>query len=432
MTTIATHPCSRFGQSCMRLFVCNNKGFHRGASLRQGKGTGFVEFCPSRPMSKVLGAAVSTTIQSLQNGYGITVDSQFRLASRQFSSSPPGMTEIIKKESNGKTAASIANKKVTAPFLASKKRHGQKITMVTAYDYPSALHVDRAGIDVLLIGDSVGMVELGYETTQPVTMEEMLHHCKAVRRGANRALLVGDMPLGSYEVDDREALRNAYRFIKEAGMDAIKMEGGSATRAQTVQKVVGGGVAVMGHVGLLPQAISVIGGFRAQGRTAVRAREILDEALRLQDAGAFAVVLECVPAPVAKAVEETLEIPTIGIGAGPYTTGQVLVYHDMLGMTSHPHHQHFVPKFCKKYARVGDAITKGLEEFKNDVEESNFPGTEFSPYNMTEKEESLFLSDLERDATERERLHEEAASRLKNADEYEALDLYGYASNGSK
>jgi len=330
------------------------------------------------------------------------------------------------------TESNAIIKKVTAPFLASKKRHGQKVTMVTAYDYPSALHVDRAGIDVLLVGDSCAMVELGYETTQPITMEEMLHHCKAVHRGANRALLVGDMPLGSYEVDDREALRNAYRFIKEAGMDAVKVEGGSKARAQTVCKIVEGGVAVMGHVGLLPQAISVIGGFRAQGRTAVRAREILDEAMRLQDAGAFAIVVECVPAPVAKAIEDTLEIPTIGIGAGPFTTGQVLVYHDMLGMTSHPHHQHFVPKFCKKYARVGDAITQGLAQFKQDVEASTFPGTEFSPYNMSQPEEELFLKYLERDASERELLHLETAERMKNADEYEALNLYGYTNGNNK
>lgn len=333
-----------------------------------------------------------------------------------------------KEEAKKKAIGSAAVlKKVTAPFLSAKKRRGQKITMVTAYDYPSALQVDRAGIDVLLVGDSCAMVELGYDTTQPITMDEMLHHCKAVKRGApNRPLLVGDMPLGSYEINDDEALRNAYRFIKEAGMDAIKLEGGSAARARTVQKIVqDGGVAVMGHVGLLPQSISVLGGFRAQGRTAVRAREILEEAMRLQDAGAFGIVLECVPAPVAKAVEETLEIPTIGIGAGPYTTGQVLVYHDMLGMTSHPHHQHFVPKFCKKYARVGDAIVKGLAEFKDDVEGGAFPQEEFSPYSMPAEEQAMFEKDLEGDADARELSHKKTAKRLKNADEYEALNLYG-------
>jgi len=167
------------------------------------------------------------------------------------------------------------------------------------------------------------------------------------------------MPLGSYEINDDEALRNAYKFLKEACMDAVKIEGGGIKRAKTVKKIVDGGVAVLGHVGLTPQAISVIGGFRAQGRTAVKARSILDDALRLQDAGAFGVVLECVPAPVATAITETLEIPTIGIGAGPGTSGQVLVYHDLLGMLSHPHHKQFVPKFCKQYANVGQNIMKG-------------------------------------------------------------------------
>ena len=190
-------------------------------------------------------------------------------------------------------------------------------------------------------------------------MDEMIHHCKAVSRGAKFPLLVGDMPLGSYEINDDDALRNAYKFLKEAGMDAVKLEGGSETRARTVKKIVDGGVAVLGHVGLTPQAISVIGGFRAQGRTAVKARALLDDALRLQDAGAFGVVLECVPAPVATAITDALEIPTIGIGAGPGTNGQVLVYHDMLGMTSHPHHQEFVPKFCKQYASLGRQIIQG-------------------------------------------------------------------------
>lgn len=187
----------------------------------------------------------------------------------------------------------------------------------------------------------------------------MIHHCKAVSRGAKYSLLVGDMPLGSYEVNDDDALRNAYMFLKEAGMDAVKLEGGSENRARTVKKIVNGGVAVLGHVGLTPQAISVIGGFRAQGRTAVKARALLDDALRLQDAGAFGVVLECVPALVATAITDALEIPTIGIGAGPGTNGQVLVYHDMLGMTSHPHHQEFVPKFCKQYASLGKQIIQG-------------------------------------------------------------------------
>jgi len=184
-------------------------------------------------------------------------------------------------------------------------------------------------------------------------------------------------------------------------------------------------VAVMGHIGLTPQAISVIGGFRAQGRTAARAREMIDEALRLQDAGAFAIVLECCPANVAKAVTETVEIPTIGIGAGNGTSGQVLVYHDMLGMMSHPHHEEFMPKFCKSYAQVGHAITEGLDAFKREVEDGSFPSEEYSPYLMNEEEKMLFDQLLERDAAERVVKHEKAAKKLKQADEYEQLSLYG-------
>jgi 3-methyl-2-oxobutanoate hydroxymethyltransferase len=181
----------------------------------------------------------------------------------------------------------------------------------------------------------------------------------------------------------------------------------------------------LGHVGLTPQAISVIGGFRAQGRTAIKARQVLDDALRLQDAGCFAVVLECIPSNVATAITETLEIPTIGIGAGGGTSGQVLVFHDMLGMLSHPHHEQFVPKFCKKYAQVGHAIQDGLSEFKAEVESGIFPGEEYSPYFMTEGEKEAFESLLEKDAAERRRKHDLAAERLSQADEYETLKLYG-------
>lgn len=310
--------------------------------------------------------------------------------------------------------------------------------MVTAYDFPSAMHVQRANIDVILVGDSCAMVELGYDTTQPMTLDQMIHHCQAVQRGVtasmNRSndakpkkpLLVGDMPFGTYEYNDLDiALKNAYRMVKEGGMDAVKLEGGSKHRAEAIKHVVDGGVAVMGHVGLTPQAISVIGGFRAQGRTAARAREMIDEALRLQDAGAFCVVLECVPGNVAKAVTDTLEIPTIGIGAGNGTSGQVLVYHDMLGMMSHPHHEEFMPRFCKSYAQVGHAITEGLDAFKKDVESGNFPSEEYSPYVMNDEEKKMFEALLENDAAERERKRLEAERKLKQADEYESLSLYG-------
>eukprot|EP00536_Pseudo-nitzschia_multiseries_P012997 jgi/Psemu1/309582/fgenesh1_kg.529_\ len=265
----------------------------------------------------------------------------------------------------------------------------------------------------------------------------MIHHCQSVKRGLELAdsgsMLVGDMPFGSYEYEDTDvALRNAYRFVKEAGCDAVKLEGGSIHRARTAQKIVEGGVAVMGHVGLTPQAISVIGGFRAQGRTAVRARQLLDEALRLQDAGCFSVVLECVPANVAAAITETLEVPTIGIGAGGGTSGQVLVFHDMLGMLSHPHHQQFVPKFCKKYAQVGHAIQDGLSQFKAEVESGMFPGEEYSPYLMSEGEKESFDALLESDAEERRIKHDVAATKLSQADEYETLKLYGANKNDDK
>ncbi|KAL7539653.1 hypothetical protein ACHAWF_006471 [Thalassiosira exigua] len=303
-------------------------------------------------------------------------------SSRSFGSSPPSPPPPPPRKP----------KKITPLTLAAKKRRGQKIAMVTAYDYPSAVHVDRAGIDVVLCGDSVAMVELGFETTQPVTLDEMLHHCRAVKRGApSRPLLVGDMPFGSYEYADVDvALRNAYRMVKEGGMEAVKLEGGSESRARIARHVVEGGVAVLGHVGLLPQSVSVLGGFRAQGKTASRALALLDDALRLQDAGCFAVVLECVPPNVASAITDALEVPTIGIGAGPHTSGQVLVFHDLLGMLSHPHHEEFVPRFCKKYASVGVEIHEGLARFREEVEGGAFPGREHSPYVMSEEEEAKF------------------------------------------
>ncbi|CAB1115813.1 unnamed protein product [Ectocarpus sp. CCAP 1310/34] len=301
-----------------------------------------------------------------------------------------------------------------------RRRGERKVTMVTAYDYPSAVHVCRAGIDILLVGDSVGMVELGYDTTQPVTVEDMLHHCKAVGRGARTPLVVADMPFGSYEVSPKEALRTAIRFVKEGNVDAVKLEGGK-NRAEHIRKVVDGGIAVMGHVGLTPQAISVLGGFRAQGRTAVKARQIVDDALAVQEAGAFAVVVECVPSPVAKAVTEALEIPTIGIGAGSCTSGQVLVYHDMLGMLQHPHHAQFVPRFCKNYASVGEEVRRGLENFRREVEGGVFPQEEHSPYKMPAGEEEQFKRLLAED--ERERLERLALKKkaLEEQDEYETI-----------
>lgn len=199
-------------------------------------------------------------------------------------------------------------------------------SVVTAYTYPSAVHVDAAGIDVILVGDSVGMVELGYDTTLPVTMDDLIYHCKAVSRGSDRALLVADLPFGSYEASPQQAYASAIRFLKEANMDCVKLEGG-ANMAPHVKTLVNGGVAVMGHIGLTPQRISVLGGFRAQGKTLSAAQILLADALALQEAGCFALVIECVPAEVAELITKSLSIPTIGIGAGNGTSGQVLVYH---------------------------------------------------------------------------------------------------------
>ncbi|KAF0700633.1 Aste57867_8811 [Aphanomyces stellatus] len=300
-----------------------------------------------------------------------------------------------------RTLKLLERKKVTTLDIGILKRKEKPITMVTAYDYPSAVHVDLAGFDILLVGDSVGMVELGMDTTIPVTLDDIIYHSKAVCRfvshlpslvtrvgsGATRPLIVGDMPFGTCEGDPYEALKNAQRLMKEGGVDCVKIEGG-VERAKTIQTLVHGGIAVMGHVGLRPQAISVLGGFRAQGRTAKQAELIIEDALAVQAAGAFAVVLECVPSIVAKTVTEILDVPTIGIGAGPHTSGQVLVFHDFLGMLQHPHHAQHVPKFCKKYADVGERIRQGLEEFREDVENKQFPSEEYAPYKMSQDEQA--------------------------------------------
>lgn len=273
------------------------------------------------------------------------------------------------------------------------KQEGKKITMVTAYDYPSAVHVDVADIDILLVGDSVGMVSLGMETTLAVSMDDMVSHCKAVSRGCRRPLLVGDLPFGSYEVDPRQAFQSAVRILKEGNMDAVKLEGGRH-RVGAIEACVKGGIATFGHVGLTPQQFSAMGGFRAQGRTAKQAMDVLADAVAVQEAGAFAVVIECVPAMVAREITKRLDIATIGIGSGQYTDGQVLVYHDLLGMMQHPWHAQHALRFCKQYASVGSVINKALAEYREDVKSGGFPGNEYSPYQISREEEERFLSEL--------------------------------------
>ena len=254
---------------------------------------------------------------------------------------------LVRSLTTVQTAPAPPRKAINVVELQRMRNRGEKISMVTAYDYPSAVHVDNAGIDIVLVGDSVGMVQLGYDTTVPVTMDDILLHRKAVRRGCNRPLLVGDMPFGSYEACSKEAQHNAYRIIKEGGMDCVKLEGASKSRVRAVEAIVDGGVAVMGHIGLTPQAFSTLGGFRVQGKTAEKAVQLLRDARALEEAGAFAIVIECVPAVVAELVSKSVGIPTIGIGAGPHTDGQVLVYHDMLGMMQHHHHAKVKPQLCE-------------------------------------------------------------------------------------
>ena len=274
-------------------------------------------------------------------------------------------------------------KKVTPLTFRQKKERGEPITMLTAYDYPTAVAMDKAGIDSILVGDSLAMVVLGYENTLSVTMDEMLHHARAVSRGAKSALLVGDMPFMSYQVSAEEALRNAGRFLQQAGMDAVKLEGGRE-RADAVRKITGAGIPVMGHLGLTPQSVNQLGGFRAQGKTASAAKLILEDAQILEEAGAFSLVLESVPARLAEFISKQISIPTIGIGAGAGCDGQVLVTHDLLGFFDR-----FTPRFVKQYAHLHAEMNKAVSEYIDDVETKRFPAVEHT-IEMTDDEWTLF------------------------------------------
>ena len=276
-------------------------------------------------------------------------------------------------------ASAALPKKITVPDVVAMKRDGKRVTMMTAYDAAFARLVDRAGIDVLLVGDSLGMVVLGYPNTVPVTMDDMVRHAAAVSRGTSRPLLVGDMPFGSYQSGPQDALRNAARFLKEAGMDAVKIEGGHET-VDTVRALVENGISVMAHVGLTPQRVAQLGGFKTQARSARAARRLIDDAVALEDAGAFSIVLESIPAPVAAIVTERLSIPTIGIGAGIDCDGQVLVLHDVLGLFGD-----FKPKFAKRYADIGAQVLEALRAFDADVRAGTFPDAEHS-FTMKETE----------------------------------------------
>ena len=273
----------------------------------------------------------------------------------------------------------MERKKMTPVDIQALKKQGKKISMLTAYDYPLALLEDRAGIDIILVGDSVAMTVLGYENTLPVTMDEMIHHTKAVVRGAKHPLIIGDMPFMSYNTSEREAIINAGRFMKEGGADAVKLEGGASVK-EVVRSIVRAGIPVMGHIGLTPQTISMLGGFKVQGKDAQAAQKIIDDALSLEDAGAFSVLLEAVPAPIAKMVTERLRVPTIGIGAGIHCDGQVLVVHDLLGLFDR-----FTPKFAKKYVNLSELILKALESYREEVLKGEFPTDQHS-FHIDEKE----------------------------------------------
>jgi 3-methyl-2-oxobutanoate hydroxymethyltransferase len=280
---------------------------------------------------------------------------------------------------------------ITVPGLAEMKRAGRSIVMVTAYDYPSALVAEEAGVDVVLVGDTAAMVVLGYDATTPVGMDEMTIMAAAVRRGLRTPLLIGDMPFGSYERSNEHAIDNAQRFVREAGCAAVKLERGGAS-VERARAIVRSGIPVMGHVGLTPQSVNALGGFKTQGKTASSAAHLAEEALALQAAGCFAIVFEAVPAAIAAALVPRLDVPVIGIGAGAATDGQVLVFHDLLGI-----HQGHIPKFVKRYANVGEAMIAGVRAFADEVRSGAFPDPEHT-YSVEPKELAEFKRYLEQDS----------------------------------
>ena len=273
----------------------------------------------------------------------------------------------------------VNDQKITIPDIKGKKLDQQPITMLTAYDYPSARLLDNAGVDIILVGDSLAMTVMGYPTTVSVTMDEMIHHCKMVSRGTDRAFLIGDMPFMSYQTGRRDAIRNAGRFLKEGGMEAVKLEGGEVV-IDLVGAIVDSGIAVMGHIGLTPQSVTQLGGYRVQGKTAESAQRLIADAIKLQDAGCFAIVLEAIPAPLAEIITADISIPTIGIGAGNQCDGQVLVYHDLLGLYHEP-----TPRFVKEYANLNKSITDAVKNYCRDVQQRKFPSDEHS-FKMSSKE----------------------------------------------
>jgi 3-methyl-2-oxobutanoate hydroxymethyltransferase len=270
--------------------------------------------------------------------------------------------------------------KITIPYLHTKKQQGEKIVALTAYDFPTAKIVDEAGIDLILVGDSLGMVVLGYENTIPVTMEEMIHHTKAVVRAAQRPLIVGDMPYFSFHLSVDETVRNASRFLKEAGAQAVKIEGASQKRLKLIETLVEAEIPVMGHVGLTPQSIHHLGQFKVKGKEIEEAKKIMQNAEDLEKAGVFSIVLECIPMELAREITLKRNVPTIGIGAGPHCDGQILVFHDLVGYANG-----YLPKFVKKYVDIHGSLNKALREYVEDVKEGMFPDDRHS-YHLKKKE----------------------------------------------
>lgn len=262
--------------------------------------------------------------------------------------------------------------RISVTELKAMKRRGEKFAMITAYDYPTARLAEAAGVPVILVGDSLGMVVLGYDSTIPVTLEDIIHHTKAVVRGTERAMVVADMPFMSYQTSPEDALRNAGRLLQEAGATAVKLEGG-VHMAPTVKRLVEVGIPVMGHIGLTPQSVNQLGGYKVQGKTPAAAVKVLNDAKALEEAGAFAIVLETIPTPLAKLVTERVKVPTIGIGAGPHCDGQVQVFHDMLGL-----YPGYIPKHAKQYAQLARTIEEAVGQYVREVREGAFPTAEQS------------------------------------------------------
>lgn len=266
---------------------------------------------------------------------------------------------------------------------------GEKIVYLTAYDYLTAKMQEKAGIEMILIGDSLGMVNIGYDTTFPVTMDDMVRHCQAVRRGAPNTFIVGDMPFMSYQISDEDAIKNAGRLVKEALVDAVKLEGGGAMIASRVRAISQGGILVMGHIGLTPQFMGQIGGYKAQGRSSSDALKLLNQAKLLEEAGCFSILVEGVPPVVGKAITERAGIPILGIGAGSYTHGQLLIYADMVGL-----YDNFTPKFVKKYANIGESLVDAFKEYAAEVKQGQFPIDTEHTYKMNDEAAKEFLAEL--------------------------------------